>query len=44
MDQINDLVKVMSKKFADKAQNKKDHTDMERQIRNLYDIMMSKGG
>lgn len=44
MDQINDLVKVMSKKFADKAQNKKEHQDMERQIRNLYDIMMSKGG
>ena len=44
MDQINDLVKVMAKKFADKAQNKKDHQDMERQIRNVYDIIMSKGG
>lgn len=44
MDQINDLVNVLSKKFADKAQNKKEHQDMERQIRNLYDIIMSKGG
>lgn len=44
MDQINDLVKVMTKKFADKAQNKKEHADMERQIRNLYDIIMAKGG
>jgi len=30
MDQINDLVNVLSKKFADKAQNKKEHQDMER--------------
>jgi hypothetical protein len=44
MDQMNDLVKVMTKKFADKAQNKKEHADMERQIRNLYDIIMAKGG
>jgi len=44
LDQINELVKTISKKFADKAQNKKEHQDMERQIRNLYDIIMSKGG
>lgn len=43
LDQINELVKTISKRFADKAQNKKEHQDMERQIRNLYDIIMSKG-
>ena len=43
MDQINDLVQVMSRKFADNNKNKQDHQDMEKQIRSLYDIIMSKG-
>jgi len=30
LDQINELVKTISKRFADKAQNKKEHQDMER--------------
>ena len=40
--QINDLVRAMAKKFAEKVQNKKEHQEMEKQIRNLYDLMMSK--
>ena len=41
MDQINELVKVMAKRFADRAQNKKEHADFEKQIRNLYDLIMA---
>ena len=41
-EQINELIKGMGRKFADKQQNKKEHADMERQIRNLYDIITAK--
>jgi hypothetical protein len=43
MDQINDLVQVMSKKFADKQKTTQDQQDMEKQIRSLFDIIMSRG-
>jgi hypothetical protein len=39
---INELIKSMGRKFADKQSNKKEHADMERQIRNLYDIIAAK--
>lgn len=42
MDQINELVKVMAKRFADKVQNKKEHDELSKQIRNLYDLLMNR--
>jgi len=40
--QITDLVKAMARKFADKVQNKKDHLDLEKQIRNLFEMLRAK--
>jgi len=40
MDQVNELVKVMAKRFADRAKNKAEHAEFEKQIRNLYDLIM----
>jgi len=43
MMRINDIVAALTKQFADKAQNAKEHKLLERQLKNLYDLMMSKG-
>ena len=41
---INDIVSVLTKQFADKAETKKALKLLERQLKNLYDLVMSKGG
>ena len=41
---INDIVAVLTKQFADKVETKKALKLLERQLKNLYDLFMSKGG
>lgn len=41
---INDIVSVLTKQFADKAETKKALKLLERQLKNLYDLFMSKNG
>lgn len=43
MMRINDIVAALTKQFADKAETKKALKLLERQLKNLYDLMMSKG-
>jgi hypothetical protein len=42
-DRLNELVKAMTKQFADKAETKKALKLHERQLKNLYSLLMSKG-
>lgn len=44
LERINDIVKALTKQFADKAETKKALKLLERQIRNLYEMFMSRGG
>lgn len=44
MNRMNDIVQAMTKNFADKAETKKALKLFERQLKNLYDLFMSKGG
>lgn len=44
MNRMNDIVTAMTKNFADKAETKKALKLFERQLKNLYDLFMSKGG
>lgn len=43
MLRLNDIVAALSKQFADKAETKKALKLLERQLKNLYDLFMSKG-
>lgn len=40
---MNDLIKGFTQQFADKAETKKALKLLERQLKNLYDLFMSKG-
>jgi hypothetical protein len=43
MIRLNDIVAALSKQFADKGETKKALKLLERQVKNLYDLFMSKG-
>ena len=43
MLRINDIVAALTNRFADKAETKKALKLLERQLKNLYDLFMSKG-
>jgi len=43
-ERLNDIVKLLTKQFADKAETKKALKIHERQLKNLYSLLMSKGG
>lgn len=43
MLRLNDIVAALTKQFADKAETKKALKLLERQLKNLYDLFMSKG-
>jgi hypothetical protein len=43
MDRLNDLVKALTKQLADKNDTKKALKLLERQLKNLYDLFMSRG-
>jgi hypothetical protein len=43
MLRINDIVAALTKQFADKIETKKALKLLERQLKNLYDLFMSKG-
>jgi hypothetical protein len=43
MLRINDIVAALTKQFADKVETKKALKLLERQLKNLYDLFMSKG-
>jgi len=43
MIRLNDIVAALTKQFADKAETKKALKLLERQVKNLYDLFMSKG-
>ncbi len=44
MERINDIVKALTKQLADKNDTKKALKLLERQLKNLYDLFMSRGG
>ena len=41
MDKIGSLLKTLGNKFADKSEVKKALKALEKQIKNLYDLMMN---
>lgn len=43
MMRLNDIVAALTSKFADKGETKKALKLLERQVKNLYDLYMSKG-
>lgn len=43
MERINEVVKALTKQLADKNDTKKALKLLERQLKNLYDLFMSKG-
>ena len=43
MNRLNDIVAALTKQFADKAETKKALKLLERQLKNLYDLFMTKG-
>lgn len=44
MEKLTELIKAFGKQFADKNDTKKAIKLLERQLKNLYDIVMSRGG
>lgn len=44
MERLNEIVKALTKQLADKNDTKKALKLLERQLKNLYDLFMSKGG
>jgi len=44
MDRLNAMVAELAKQFADKSETKKSIKALERQIKNLFDLIQSKGG
>ena len=43
MDRLNEIVKALTKQLADKNDTKKALKLLERQLKNLYDLFMTKG-
>jgi len=43
-EKISDIIRALSKNFADRNETKKALKQLERQLKNLYDLFMSKGG
>ena len=43
MIRFNDIITALTKSFADKAETKKALKLLERQLKNLYDLYMSRG-
>lgn len=44
LDRLNELVKALSKQFADKNDTRKALKLLEKNLKNMYDLFMSKGG
>lgn len=44
MERLNEIVKALTKQLADKNDTKKALKLLERQLKNLYELFMSKGG
>ena len=44
MDRINEIVKALTKQLADKNDTKKALKLLERQLKNLYDLLMQRQG
>ena len=44
MERLNDIVKALTKQLADKNDTKKAIKLLERQLKNLYEMIMNKGG
>jgi len=44
MDRLNEIVKALSKQFADKNDTRKALKLLEKNLKNMYDLFMSKGG
>ena len=44
MERMNEIVKALTKQLADKNDTKKALKLLERQLKNLYDLFMSRGG
>jgi hypothetical protein len=44
MARLDEIVKALSKQFADKNDTKKALKLLERQLKNLYDLFMTRGG
>jgi hypothetical protein len=44
MERLSELIRALTKQFADKNETKKALKLLERQLKNLYDLFMSKGG
>ena len=44
LDRLNEIVKALSKQFADKNDTRKALKLLEKNLKNLYDLFMSKGG
>ena len=44
MERINEIVKALTKQLADKNDTKKALKLLERQLKNLYDLFISRGG
>lgn len=44
MDRLQEMVAGLAKQFADRSETKKQIKDLHRQIKNLYDLIQSKGG
>eukprot|EP00351_Strombidinopsis_sp_SopsisLIS2011_P002162 CAMPEP_0116872946 /NCGR_PEP_ID=MMETSP0463-20121206/3892_1 /TAXON_ID=181622 /ORGANISM="Strombidinopsis sp, Strain SopsisLIS2011" /LENGTH=77 /DNA_ID=CAMNT_0004514067 /DNA_START=1109 /DNA_END=1342 /DNA_ORIENTATION=- len=42
MDKINEVIEALQKQFADKAETKKALKLLDRNLKNLYDLVMSK--
>jgi uncharacterized protein YlaN (UPF0358 family) len=43
MERMNEIVKALTKQLADKNDTKKALKLLERQLKNLYDLFMSRG-
>lgn len=44
MDRLNEIVKALSKQFADKNDTRKALKLLEKNLKNMYDLFMSKAG
>jgi hypothetical protein len=44
LDRLNEIVKALSKQFADKNDTRKALKLLEKNLKNMYDLFMSKNG
>jgi hypothetical protein len=44
LDRLNEIVKALSKQFADKSDTRKALKLLEKNLKNMYDLFMNKGG